>query len=764
MRRPAAISLVLLAVLLALRPVSAQPIVSVQVAGQVVRVSVSYEGSFSVSVVLRDALGSVAGNESSSCSANCSVTLPRPRPGVYYVDVVVSQGGSKWRSVEKVVVEPSKSDFAALLARLSRVAASVRESPYLYGDLRPLVSEAETYYRMALDAFLEGRLEDAAYYYMRCRGAVVYLEGELERRGGGAPYSVFSHLEEYLSLSLPVVVDFWSKVLLSTFLLPLLLVAVAPLYISSVEDWIQAVITGLGGKDESLYTAIEETRRRALELLQGASGLVKVKFKTLVMTLISALIAAIGLITNNTAVVIASMLIAPFMSVVLGAAIGLAMPRREVVADGEKIRGEDLFSAGLRNIVFLTFASLLLVWVTVKVASFYVPIIPGSEIMARSRPNFSDLAIAIGAGLACAVSYVGILEFSGLIGAAIAIALIPPLATVGIGIAIGRFDIALGAASLFYINTISIILASIFVIKLYIVYPVIRFFYSNLEKSVDSPVEFIVESLGLWFNATFGFRGGWDEESAARNLRRLLMLFAKFILFPLSVVAGYALLMSSPIPPLLSQASVRLVEYAGAVFSSLPLRINEAIVLVAFLVMARYTVKVVRGCKACRRGFIVSAAFFWLILSLTTKISYFPRSNLVFLTIFAVYVVAVYHWERIKKRWSHYVILGFTVFTILVISLQSIEIYQASMVAQKLGREGRVVADSVAIFFGIDPGNVTTKVVQDKNPKLLVRVYVSVRDLKNLERLSGALEILEEALRSYGFGKEQVEIVFTLKP
>lgn len=765
MQRRFLAALVLLLAVLSLVPVSrAQPLISVRATGRDVEVSVMYSGYYNVSVAMRDALGNTIRSAAYTCTANCTFSLPHPPPGVYYVDVTVYKDGSKWGSVERIVVEPSKKDLSELLAKLSRVSATVRESPYLYGDLEPLVAEAEMHYRLALDSFLEGKMEDSAYYYMRCRGEVEYLEKAVGSRGGGALYSAFSHLEEYLSLSLPVVVDFWSKILMSTFILPILLVAVAPLYISSVEDWIQAVIAGLGGKDESLYTAVEETRRRALELLQGASGLVKVKFKTLVMTLISALIAAIGLITNNTAVVIASMLIAPFMSVVLGAAIGLAMPRREVVVDGEKMRGEDLFSAGLRNIIFLTLASLALVWITVKAASFYVPIIPGSEIMARSRPNFSDLAIAIGAGLACAVSYVGILEFSGLIGAAIAIALIPPLATVGIGVAIGRFDIALGAFSLFYINTISIILASIFVIKLYIVYPVIRFFFSNLEKNTESPLEFMVESLGLWFNATFGFRGGWDEESISRNLRRLLKLFAKFILFPLSVVAGYALLMSSPIPPLLSQASIRLVEYAGVLFSSLPLRINEIIMFAALLVMARYTLRVVRGCRRCRRRFLVSAVFFWLIVSLTTRISYFPRSNLVFLTVFAVYVMAVYYWEKVRRRWSHYVILGFTVFTILVISLQSIEVYQVSMAAQRLGREGKVVADSVAIFFGLDPGNVTTKVIQDKNPKLLVRVYVSVRDLKNLERLAGALDILEDALRSYGFGSGQVEIVFTLKP
>ncbi len=763
MRRLAAALIVALALAFPLL-VYAQPTLSLRSGDGLVFVEVGYSGAYNLSVVVRDSAGTTVYANKTMCAYNCTLSFKRPEPGVYYVNVNVEGVNGSWSRTETLVVEPTRDDFSHILARLSRVAATVEEAPYLYSDLKPLVSEARTYYGMALKAFLDGRGDMAAYYYWRCSRRLAYLEAAVSSRGGGGLYAAFSHLEEYLSLSLPVVMDFWAKILLSTFILPLILLAAAPLYISSVEDWIHAVMESLDKRDESIYTAAEETRKRALELLQGASRLVKVKAKTLVMTLMSALIAAIGLITNNTAVVIASMLIAPFMSVVLGAAIGLAMPRREVVVDGERVRGEDIFSEGLRNIVLLTVASLVLVWITVKAASFFVPIFPGSEIMARSRPNFSDLAIAIGAGLACAVSYVGVLEFSGLIGAAIAIALIPPLATIGIGVAIGRVDISLGAFSLFYINTISIILASIFVIKFYIIQPVARYFFSRLERGAESLPEFIVESLQLWVNATFGFTGGWDEKSISNNLKRLFKLLVKFVFFPVAVVAGYALLMSSPIPTLLSQASLSLVETAGRFLAEFSTRVITAISLLAFIAMAYYTYKIVRGRGLFRRRFLASAAVFWLTASLATKIVYFPRSNLVFLTVFAVYVLVVYYWGEVRRQWSHYVILGFTVFTILIISLQSIEVYQVSTAAQKLSSESTVVADAVAIFFGVSPENVTATVVQGKNPRLTVRVYVSVRQLGSLEKAVRAVDILEKTFREYGFERGQVDIVFSLKP
>ena len=47
-----------------------------------------------------------------------------------------------------------------------------------------------------------------------------------------------------------------------------------------------------------------------------------------------------------------------------------------------------------------------------------------------------------------------------MVGVAIATALVPPLSTVGFGLATGRFDFALGAALLFLTNTLAIAFAA----------------------------------------------------------------------------------------------------------------------------------------------------------------------------------------------------------------------------------------------------------------------------------------------------------------
>ena len=82
--------------------------------------------------------------------------------------------------------------------------------------------------------------------------------------------------------------------------------------------------------------------------------------------------------------------------------------------------------------------------------------------MARTEPNILDLLVALFSGIAAAYSTARPGLMGALPGVAIAAALVPPIASAGIALALGRSSQALGAASLFGVNLILIILASAF--------------------------------------------------------------------------------------------------------------------------------------------------------------------------------------------------------------------------------------------------------------------------------------------------------------
>jgi uncharacterized membrane protein len=82
----------------------------------------------------------------------------------------------------------------------------------------------------------------------------------------------------------------------------------------------------------------------------------------------------------------------------------------------------------------------------------------------RLSPDFLSLAVAVGAGVAGSLSLTTGVS-SALVGVMIAVALIPPAATVGIGIAWARPMVSLGAGVLVLVNLLSINLAALVVLR-----------------------------------------------------------------------------------------------------------------------------------------------------------------------------------------------------------------------------------------------------------------------------------------------------------
>lgn len=163
-------------------------------------------------------------------------------------------------------------------------------------------------------------------------------------------------------------------------------------------------------------------------------------------------IATLGLVLNSPAVVIGAMLISPLMGPILAA--GLAFASSDIYLGVKSILG--LLGSMVAAVAF----SAVLVWLLPFQS-------PTSEILARTQPNLLDLGVAIFSGLAGSVVTARSLSgsaASALPGVAIAVALMPPLCTVGFGVGSGwNWPIISGAALLFLTNLVAIAASAFFV-------------------------------------------------------------------------------------------------------------------------------------------------------------------------------------------------------------------------------------------------------------------------------------------------------------
>ncbi|MCA9919651.1 MAG: DUF389 domain-containing protein [Anaerolineales bacterium] len=156
---------------------------------------------------------------------------------------------------------------------------------------------------------------------------------------------------------------------------------------------------------------------------------------------LSTIIAALGLLVSSPAVVIGAMLVAPLMSPMVGTGLAVVLgdARFLKLSLGAVIRGMMLAIAvgALTGLLGLNQPAT-------------------SELLARTQPTLIDLAIALFSGLAGGYALARSDAAGALPGVAIAAALVPPLATVGISLTAGRFDHAAGAMLLFTANFVSI--------------------------------------------------------------------------------------------------------------------------------------------------------------------------------------------------------------------------------------------------------------------------------------------------------------------
>ncbi|MCJ7535704.1 MAG: DUF389 domain-containing protein, partial [Anaerolineales bacterium] len=166
---------------------------------------------------------------------------------------------------------------------------------------------------------------------------------------------------------------------------------------------------------------------------------------------LSCTIATMGLLTNSVAIIIGAMLVAPLMSPILG--MGMA----SITGDGHLLR--DSISGVIQGAIVAIVVSFLWTWLNRSLPFILLQEVPG-EVIARTNPSPIDLTIAVAGGIAAAYALAQPHLSAALPGVAIATALMPPLCTIGVGLALDRMDIAGGAGLLFVTNTVAIAFAA----------------------------------------------------------------------------------------------------------------------------------------------------------------------------------------------------------------------------------------------------------------------------------------------------------------
>ena len=169
------------------------------------------------------------------------------------------------------------------------------------------------------------------------------------------------------------------------------------------------------------------------------------------MVTLSTVVATIGLIENNVAVVIGAMVIAPLLGPNIAFSLATALGDTK------------LMFASVKSIMLGVGIAVILPYFIAKILA--IPL-NSQELLMRTHVGFDSVILALASGAAAALSITTGLS-SVLVGVMVAVALLPPAAVFGLMLGDARFDLAFNSGILLAINIVSINLSSkiIFIFK-----------------------------------------------------------------------------------------------------------------------------------------------------------------------------------------------------------------------------------------------------------------------------------------------------------
>ncbi|MFX1520505.1 MAG: TIGR00341 family protein [Promethearchaeota archaeon] len=232
------------------------------------------------------------------------------------------------------------------------------------------------------------------------------------------------------------------------------------LYVSAVELVLPYKLHKMKTEGASRI-AIEELYR---DVEEGS----KLNRNYIIFIVLSAILSSLGLLNNNVVAVIASMVIAPLMGPIIGTSLGTVLSDKK------------LFKEGLKAEVLGLVLSIAVGFI---MGYAYPEADVTTEILLRASPTIFDVGLAIVSGSAAALCFTSGIA-TALVGIAIAAALMPPACNVGLGVALQRYDIALGSAILLLTNIFSINITALVIFWLKDVKPTLSLRRKKLAKGL----------------------------------------------------------------------------------------------------------------------------------------------------------------------------------------------------------------------------------------------------------------------------------------
>ncbi len=215
------------------------------------------------------------------------------------------------------------------------------------------------------------------------------------------------------------------------------------------------------------------------ELYNDIADSAKITKVFIIMVALSSIVAAIGLLRSNVAVIIGAMVIAPMIGP--NVALSLATTLGDISLARNALK---------TNVAGILVALLLSVFI-----GFLFQINPDfPEIASRTVVGIGDIILALSAGCAGALAFTTGIPTT-LIGVIIAVALLPPLVTCGMLFGAGYWDHAFNAMILSIINFISINLAGVLTFLLQGIKPVTWWEADTAKKAARRAISIWVSLL-----------------------------------------------------------------------------------------------------------------------------------------------------------------------------------------------------------------------------------------------------------------------------
>ena len=213
----------------------------------------------------------------------------------------------------------------------------------------------------------------------------------------------------------------------------------------------------------------------------------------IVMVALSTVVAAVGLIRGDVAIIIGAMVIAPLLGPNVALSLAATLGDPELAK-----RSLKAIAAGVGTAATL---SLLLGFVLV-----IDPTAP--ELAARTSPDIGDVALALAAGAAGSLAFTSGVP-TVVVGVMVAVALLPPLVVAGLLVGAGHWRLATGAFVLLLTNVTCVNLAAVATFFLQKVRPRTWWEADRAKRSARRAVTAWILMLGVLVGLIlFGYVGG----------------------------------------------------------------------------------------------------------------------------------------------------------------------------------------------------------------------------------------------------------------